>query len=291
MPPKPHRVLLDRVSGYADEAAAYMRRRRVARRPFARLYYANGRSADHAGDSDSRRRAVRRRRAPDRGRRQAGESSERADRSRRRRARPRPRPRQRRPLRRGLRRTPPRPHDVDRRVADRVGPVRRRGGRRGAGDRGRHDLLRPRRRARPGRPRARRRRSRLGAARRAPRAAAAAGAVAGTPLPIEHRPEDVAGRPQGRAAARARRARPRPGRRDRPVHRLLRRGPARGRDRQLRRPAQRRRPHPDPDRRPGGRPPRRQRSRPAPRRSAPTAASSCSKTTRRRSPSRRRARR
>ena len=39
MPPKPHRVLLDRVSGYADEAAAYMRRRRVARRPFARLYY------------------------------------------------------------------------------------------------------------------------------------------------------------------------------------------------------------------------------------------------------------
>ena len=53
MPPKPHRVFLDRVSGYADEAAAYMRRRRVARRPFARLYYANGRSADHAGDSGS----------------------------------------------------------------------------------------------------------------------------------------------------------------------------------------------------------------------------------------------
>lgn len=52
-PPKPHRILLDRVSGYADEAAAYMRRRRVARRPFARLYYAGGRSADHAHDSDS----------------------------------------------------------------------------------------------------------------------------------------------------------------------------------------------------------------------------------------------
>jgi hypothetical protein len=51
MPPKPHRVLLDRVSGYADEAAAYMRRRRVARQPFARLYYPNGRSADHADDS------------------------------------------------------------------------------------------------------------------------------------------------------------------------------------------------------------------------------------------------
>ncbi len=51
MPAKPHRVLLDRVSAYADEAAAYMRRRRVARRPFARLYYPGGRSADRAQDS------------------------------------------------------------------------------------------------------------------------------------------------------------------------------------------------------------------------------------------------
>jgi hypothetical protein len=51
MPPKPHRILLDRVSGYADEAAAYMRRRRVSRQPFARLYYAEGRARDHAGDS------------------------------------------------------------------------------------------------------------------------------------------------------------------------------------------------------------------------------------------------
>lgn len=51
MPPKPHRVLLDRVSGYADEAAAYMRRRRIARKPFARLYYPGGRATDHAGDS------------------------------------------------------------------------------------------------------------------------------------------------------------------------------------------------------------------------------------------------
>lgn len=51
MPPKPHRVLLDRVSGYADEAAAYMRRRRISRRPFARLYYPNGRSSDHAAAS------------------------------------------------------------------------------------------------------------------------------------------------------------------------------------------------------------------------------------------------
>jgi hypothetical protein len=51
MAPKPHRVLLDRVSGYADEAAAYVRRRRVSRLPFARLYYANGRSSDRVEDS------------------------------------------------------------------------------------------------------------------------------------------------------------------------------------------------------------------------------------------------
>jgi hypothetical protein len=51
MPPKPHRILLDRVSGYADEAAAYMRRRRISRQPFARLYYPEGRASDHAGDS------------------------------------------------------------------------------------------------------------------------------------------------------------------------------------------------------------------------------------------------
>jgi hypothetical protein len=53
MPPKPHRVLFDRVSGYADEGAAYLRRRRVSRRPFARLYYPEGRASDHAADSVS----------------------------------------------------------------------------------------------------------------------------------------------------------------------------------------------------------------------------------------------
>ena len=51
MTPKPHRVIFDRVSGYAEEAAAFMRRRRVARRPFARLYYTEGRSADQGSDS------------------------------------------------------------------------------------------------------------------------------------------------------------------------------------------------------------------------------------------------
>ena len=48
-PPKPHRILLDRVSGYADEAAAYMRRRRADRKAFARLYYPRGASAEVGG--------------------------------------------------------------------------------------------------------------------------------------------------------------------------------------------------------------------------------------------------
>lgn len=51
MPPKPHRVLLDRVAGYADEAAAFLRRRRLDRDPFARVYTAGGRS--QALDADT----------------------------------------------------------------------------------------------------------------------------------------------------------------------------------------------------------------------------------------------
>ena len=43
MPPKRHRVLIDRVSGYADEGAAFLRRRRATRRPFARVHLAGGR--------------------------------------------------------------------------------------------------------------------------------------------------------------------------------------------------------------------------------------------------------
>jgi hypothetical protein len=51
--PKPHRVVLDRVTGYADEAAAFMRRRRHVRRPFARVYWADGSSVDHAAGSEA----------------------------------------------------------------------------------------------------------------------------------------------------------------------------------------------------------------------------------------------
>jgi hypothetical protein len=51
--PKPHRVVLDRVSGYADEAAAFMRRRRHVRRPFARVYRADGSSIEHPEESEA----------------------------------------------------------------------------------------------------------------------------------------------------------------------------------------------------------------------------------------------
>ena len=44
MPPKPHRTVLTRVTAYADEAQAFMRRRRKLRRPFARVTWQGGRS-------------------------------------------------------------------------------------------------------------------------------------------------------------------------------------------------------------------------------------------------------
>jgi hypothetical protein len=52
---KPHRLLLERVSGYADEAAAYLRRRRHLRKPFARTYYSGGRSLGWSADSEQGR--------------------------------------------------------------------------------------------------------------------------------------------------------------------------------------------------------------------------------------------
>ncbi|MGZ5314887.1 MAG: hypothetical protein ACXW0S_03390 [Solirubrobacterales bacterium] len=55
MPAKPHRILLDAVSGYADEAAAYMRRRRHMRKPFARVHYAGGRSQAFPADAEAGR--------------------------------------------------------------------------------------------------------------------------------------------------------------------------------------------------------------------------------------------
>jgi len=55
LPAKPHRVLLERVSGYADEAAAYIRRRRHLRKPFARVYQAGGRCMSYPRESEAGR--------------------------------------------------------------------------------------------------------------------------------------------------------------------------------------------------------------------------------------------
>jgi hypothetical protein len=52
MPAKPHRVFLERVSGYADEAAAYMRRRRHIRKPFARISFHGGRSTSFSSETE-----------------------------------------------------------------------------------------------------------------------------------------------------------------------------------------------------------------------------------------------
>ena len=51
MATKPHR-LLDRVSGYADEAAAYLRRRRHLRKPFARVHYPAGRAVAFPAETE-----------------------------------------------------------------------------------------------------------------------------------------------------------------------------------------------------------------------------------------------
>lgn len=52
---KPHRLVIDRVSGYADEAAAYLRRRRLTRKPFARVYADGGAGATYPPESEAGR--------------------------------------------------------------------------------------------------------------------------------------------------------------------------------------------------------------------------------------------
>jgi hypothetical protein len=55
MVPKPQRTLLNRVSGYAEEAAAYLRRRRITRKPSARVHYQGGRVVAYAPDTEAGR--------------------------------------------------------------------------------------------------------------------------------------------------------------------------------------------------------------------------------------------
>jgi hypothetical protein len=52
---KPQRTILGRVSAYAEEAAAFLRRRRTTRKPFARVHYSGGRSAAHSPDTEAGR--------------------------------------------------------------------------------------------------------------------------------------------------------------------------------------------------------------------------------------------
>lgn len=51
----PYRAILSRVSTYADEAAAFLRRRRLTRRPFARVWWAGGRGAAFAPETETGR--------------------------------------------------------------------------------------------------------------------------------------------------------------------------------------------------------------------------------------------
>jgi hypothetical protein len=48
---KPHRLLADRIGSYADEARAFVRRRRHHRRPYIRVQYKGGDAVEVPPDS------------------------------------------------------------------------------------------------------------------------------------------------------------------------------------------------------------------------------------------------
>ena len=50
---KPHRFLLDRVTGYAEEGSAFLRRRKIRGQPFVRVWREGG--ATEALGADSQR--------------------------------------------------------------------------------------------------------------------------------------------------------------------------------------------------------------------------------------------
>lgn len=47
---KPHRFLIDRVSSYGEEGKAYLRRRKMRSRPFARVWFRGGREIALEGE-------------------------------------------------------------------------------------------------------------------------------------------------------------------------------------------------------------------------------------------------
>jgi hypothetical protein len=53
---KPHRFLLDRVSSYAEEGAAFLRRRRLRGQPFARVGLPGGEVRGFDAETDEGRR-------------------------------------------------------------------------------------------------------------------------------------------------------------------------------------------------------------------------------------------
>ena len=55
MSAKPQRRILGWVSAYAEEAAAFLRRRRMTRKPFARVHWSGGRSAAFGPETEAGR--------------------------------------------------------------------------------------------------------------------------------------------------------------------------------------------------------------------------------------------
>jgi hypothetical protein len=53
--PKPGRTVIDRVTGYADEASAFLRRRRLTRRPFARVHTPSDTITAYSADTEAGR--------------------------------------------------------------------------------------------------------------------------------------------------------------------------------------------------------------------------------------------
>jgi hypothetical protein len=51
---KPHRFLLDRVSSYGEEGKAYLRRRKMRGRPFARVWYRGGEEVAMEAEAEQR---------------------------------------------------------------------------------------------------------------------------------------------------------------------------------------------------------------------------------------------
>lgn len=49
---KPHRVVIEKVGGYTEEAAAFLRRRRHSRREFVRIQHRDGTGLDLPMDDD-----------------------------------------------------------------------------------------------------------------------------------------------------------------------------------------------------------------------------------------------